>query len=82
MYNHPEMLGQVPKWAEGRHGGFLGIVWDSLKLSIDEIQTSSNLDHAMLIEYTHLAMKLMVTIGVPGVLILAPMHAFFGGNRS
>lgn len=38
------------------------------------------LDHAMLLEFTKLAMRIMQTIGIPMLLIMGPIHCIFGGH--
>mmetsp|Transcript_36829 Transcript_36829/g.86361 ORF Transcript_36829/g.86361 Transcript_36829/m.86361 type:complete len:802 (-) Transcript_36829:63-2468(-) len=80
IYNYPELMGHVPKWQEGRDQSFFGMFADSYRLSLDEIAQHVNLDRAMLIEYTHLAMKIMLIIGIPNLLGLSPVYALAGGG--
>lgn len=37
------------------------------------------LDAALMIEFSHMAMKICATIGVPMCLLMGPAHWFFGG---
>jgi hypothetical protein len=40
------------------------------------------LDHAMLVQFMTLAMKIMATIGVPMFFIMGPINCFFGGHAA
>jgi len=48
--------------------------------SLEEAIETIGLDHAMMLEFTHLCMKVMLIIGAPMLCILAPMHYFLGGH--
>merc|ERR1740138_734232 len=51
-------------------------------LTIDEATQSIGLDNAMMLEFTHLGMKIMATIGIPMLFIMGPVHLIFGGNAA
>eukprot|EP00411_Alexandrium_monilatum_P124574 CAMPEP_0175649124 /NCGR_PEP_ID=MMETSP0097-20121207/8683_1 /TAXON_ID=311494 /ORGANISM="Alexandrium monilatum, Strain CCMP3105" /LENGTH=64 /DNA_ID=CAMNT_0016955059 /DNA_START=30 /DNA_END=221 /DNA_ORIENTATION=- len=53
-----------------------------MALAIDDIAEHITLDHAMLIEFTHLSMKIMTVLGVPIFLIEGPLNLIFGGNAA
>mmetsp|Transcript_30131 Transcript_30131/g.54588 ORF Transcript_30131/g.54588 Transcript_30131/m.54588 type:complete len:761 (+) Transcript_30131:98-2380(+) len=49
------------------------------EVSTDEALDIVGLDSALMLEFINLAMKLMLIIGIPGLLGLSPLHCFFGG---
>ena len=49
---------------------------------MDEIVEKRGLDQAGLIEFSHLAMKILGAIGFPLVFIMGPCHCFLGGYRA
>jgi len=51
----------------------------ALCTSIDDIDDHVGLDAALMIEFSHMAMKICATIGVPMCLLMGPAHWFFGG---
>jgi len=55
--------------------GWMTAAWN---LSTDQIEHAGGLDAAMLIAFVDLALKILLTIGVPMVLILCPLHFFAG----
>jgi len=61
-----------------RNWGPLSWISGSLGTDINSIQDNVGLDAAMLIEFTHLAMKICLTIGVPMCLIMAPANYWLG----
>jgi len=50
--------------------------------STDLVEATVGLDQCMLLEYTSFAMKLMLVVGIPHVLVLAPLHFWFGGGAA
>jgi hypothetical protein len=61
---------------------FLGWINMSRSVSADECIAMCGLDHWMLLEFTHMSMKIMLTLAIPNLLIMAPLHCFAGGNRA
>ena len=51
-------------------------------LTLDDIIEHSGLDQALLIEFSQLAMTILLTIVLPMVTIMGTCHCFFGGNRA
>jgi len=51
----------------------------SCTLTIDEVADTISLDGAMLLEFTHLGMKVMAVLAIPLMGIMAPLDAFYGG---
>lgn len=62
--------------------GFTGWWKATMRMDTAELAHAAGLDHAMLLEFCSLAMRIMLIIGVPHLLILAPLHAFWGPNAS
>eukprot|EP00933_Yihiella_yeosuensis_P027715 TRINITY_DN21600_c0_g2_i1.p1 TRINITY_DN21600_c0_g2~~TRINITY_DN21600_c0_g2_i1.p1 ORF type:complete len:764 (+),score=106.23 TRINITY_DN21600_c0_g2_i1:66-2294(+) len=56
----------------------LGWLHAACRLTVSDVCHYSGLDHGMLVEFQHLAMRITVAIGVPSLLILAPIHSEFG----
>jgi len=54
----------------------------SLKVTINQVQDSAGLDQAMLLEFTHLGMKIMAVVGIPMICIMGPLNCAFGGNAA
>jgi hypothetical protein len=54
----------------------------TLDMSVDEVADTITLDHAMMLEFTHLCMKTLAVIGLPMILIIGPMNCVFGGNAA
>lgn len=48
----------------------------------EELIDSVGLDHALLIEYTNVGMRIMKWIGVPMLCVIGPMNCKFGGNNA
>jgi len=59
-----------------------GWLQETLEMSVDEINDRITLDHAMMLEFTHLCMKILAIIGVPMLLFIGPMNCFFGGHAA
>lgn len=59
--------------------GPLSWIYGSLGTDINAIQDNIGLDSAMLIEFTHVAMKICATIGIPMCLIASPINYWFCG---
>lgn len=60
----------------------LGAVRASMRLSIDDIVKEVGLDQAMVIEHSILGMKIMIALGLPAMLVLTPLHLFWGGHAA
>lgn len=57
---------------------YFGWLSASYSVDIDDVAETRGLDAAMFLEFTHLAMKILVAIGVPLIFILCPLHYYFG----
>eukprot|EP00929_Paragymnodinium_shiwhaense_P044349 TRINITY_DN22752_c0_g1_i2.p1 TRINITY_DN22752_c0_g1~~TRINITY_DN22752_c0_g1_i2.p1 ORF type:complete len:681 (-),score=197.31 TRINITY_DN22752_c0_g1_i2:142-2184(-) len=56
-----------------------GWIPSSLMLNIDQVAKLTTLDHAMLLEFTQLSIKILGSIALPVCFVLAPLHVFCGG---
>jgi hypothetical protein len=61
---------------------FMGWAHASMALTRDEVIKAAGLDHWLLLEFTHLSMKILSVLAIPNLLILGPCHMFLGGNRA
>eukprot|EP00931_Biecheleriopsis_adriatica_P101619 TRINITY_DN7671_c1_g1_i3.p1 TRINITY_DN7671_c1_g1~~TRINITY_DN7671_c1_g1_i3.p1 ORF type:complete len:765 (-),score=174.00 TRINITY_DN7671_c1_g1_i3:53-2347(-) len=57
---------------------WLGWCTVGFKADIDDITDSVGLDSALQLEFANLAIKILLMIGIPSVLVYAPLHAFAG----
>lgn len=55
--------------------GIFGWAKASFNLRLDDMMDEVGMDQTMLLEFTHFGMKAMFGIGVPAMLILAPLHS-------
>mmetsp|Transcript_2271 Transcript_2271/g.4133 ORF Transcript_2271/g.4133 Transcript_2271/m.4133 type:complete len:767 (-) Transcript_2271:101-2401(-) len=51
-------------------------------ITIDDVAELAGLDQAMLLQFCQLSMKMFLFIGVPAVVLLAPLYAFASGQAS
>jgi hypothetical protein len=61
---------------------YLGWIPICAGMTTDEARQASGLDQAMLLEFCSLAMRIMLCVGAPQVLVLCPLHAWFGGHAA
>jgi hypothetical protein len=61
---------------------YLGWVPICAGMTTDEVGQASGLDQAMLLEFCSLAMRIMLWVGAPQVLVLCPLHVWFGGHAA
>jgi len=61
---------------------FFGFFSDSTRYSSMQLAEHVGLDQAMLLEYCNLCMKVLFVIGIPLLLIEAPLNIFAGGNAA
>jgi len=61
---------------------FMGWAHASMALTRDDVIKAAGLDHWLLLEFTHLSMKILSVLAIPNLLILGPCHMFLGGNRA
>jgi len=61
---------------------FFGWWSASAAVTIDDVAEARGLDIAMLLEFSHVAMKITATVGLPLVLLVGPCHCFLGGYRA
>lgn len=60
---------------------WFGWFWASLfEISEEQVLKTSGLDAVMLLKFTHFAMELMLTIGIPSLIIMLPVYSFGGGG--
>lgn len=76
MYSNNAIIGKAPGVLDS---SLLGWVSASNRLTIDEIINCAGLDCGMLMEFMNFGSKIMLIIGLPVVLIMSPLHYFFGG---
>eukprot|EP00931_Biecheleriopsis_adriatica_P121216 TRINITY_DN96303_c0_g1_i1.p1 TRINITY_DN96303_c0_g1~~TRINITY_DN96303_c0_g1_i1.p1 ORF type:complete len:766 (+),score=167.00 TRINITY_DN96303_c0_g1_i1:113-2410(+) len=65
---------QGPTLEEPRRSLF-GWAVASFRVTVDDVIDDAGLDQAMLLEFSHFAMRSMVAIGIPALSMLAPLHA-------
>mmetsp|Transcript_19386 Transcript_19386/g.36253 ORF Transcript_19386/g.36253 Transcript_19386/m.36253 type:complete len:767 (-) Transcript_19386:44-2344(-) len=68
--------------AEVSKTGWLNWAYRSCKVDLDDVQNTAGLDQAMLLEFTHLGMKIMAVVGIPMICIMGPLNCAFGGNAA
>jgi len=82
-YFHNVLTGTAPE-VDGvgkiGEGGSLQWVWASLGVKIEDVADTAGLDAAMVLEFTHLAMKILVCVGIPIFGITGPLNMAFGGH--
>merc|ERR1711879_875005 len=62
--------------------GFFSWWSASRNISIDDVVKYRGLDIGMLLEFTHVCMKILAVVGIPLVFIVGPCHCFLGGYRA
>mmetsp|Transcript_56480 Transcript_56480/g.136447 ORF Transcript_56480/g.136447 Transcript_56480/m.136447 type:complete len:765 (+) Transcript_56480:50-2344(+) len=58
---------------------FFGWFKPTMRLTVDQIAKHITLDHAMLIEFSHLGMKITSFMGIPMIVIGGTLNCAFGG---
>jgi len=84
-YFHPVLEGTAPKVDGVRHigeGSRLEWISASLGVKVDDVAATAGLDAAMVLEFTHLAMKILATVGIPIFFVTGPLHLAFGGHAA
>jgi len=76
MFSYNVINGTAP---ETPPEGIFGWAQASWRLPVDRLEHYVGLDQAMLFEFTHLGMRLMLRIGAPLVCVVGPMNFAFGG---
>lgn len=61
---------------------FFGWVMPSLEMSVPDIILEAGLDRGLFIQFLVFATRVMAAIGGPLILILCPLHYFFGGEAA
>ena len=79
MYSNNVLIGIAQSRPEGTYFSWIGA---SLSMTIDQAIESIGLDNAMMLEFTHLNMKIMAIIGLPMLCVLGPMHWIFEIGRA
>jgi len=80
-YYHNAVTGtapEVPNVGKIGEGGRLQWIHASLGVTVDEVVETAGLDAAMVLEFTHLAMKILATAGFPIFFITGPLNLAFG----
>jgi len=67
---------------DGRSDGFFGWARASLRLSFEDIVVAAGLEYALMIEFTYMAMKILLVLGIPFLAILSPLDWCCGGNAA
>jgi len=62
--------------------GLLDWIGPTQRLTAEQVQKASTLDHTMLVQFCRLCMNILFTIGVPLVCLLCPLHALAGGRAA
>jgi len=75
MYGDNSLKGIAPDLAQTMFGWFQ----QTIGMSVDEVADRITLDHAMMLEFTHLCMKILAIVGLPMLLVIGPMNCLFGG---
>eukprot|EP00440_Ansanella_granifera_P038359 gb/GFBE01041620.1/.p1 GENE.gb/GFBE01041620.1/~~gb/GFBE01041620.1/.p1 ORF type:complete len:779 (+),score=146.54 gb/GFBE01041620.1/:1-2337(+) len=57
----------------------LAVAW---KITIDDIAELAGLDHALMVLFSQMTMRMMLLIGIPHFLVLVPLFAWAGGNAA
>jgi len=81
-YEGNRMTGDVILPAVEPEQTFMGWAHASMALTREEVIKAAGLDHWLLLEFTHLAMKILGVLAIPNLLILGPCHIWLGGNRA
>mmetsp|Transcript_97 Transcript_97/g.238 ORF Transcript_97/g.238 Transcript_97/m.238 type:complete len:760 (-) Transcript_97:181-2460(-) len=75
MFYDNSIKGDAPELPETTWGW-----WSTtLGLKIDDVAENISLDTAMMIEYTHWCMKVLLWIGIPMFFVVGPINMLFGG---
>lgn len=77
IYSGNVILGNVPLEPSK---SFWGWVSASLDTTTEMAANHAGLDGAMLLEFFNMCCKLLATIAIPMVIIMCPIHYFFGGG--
>mmetsp|Transcript_77288 Transcript_77288/g.250152 ORF Transcript_77288/g.250152 Transcript_77288/m.250152 type:complete len:1162 (-) Transcript_77288:249-3734(-) len=62
--------------------GLFGWVLPSAKLTVSDVISEVGLDHGMFIQFLNFAIRLLLFVGIPMIVILCPLHFLFGGNAA
>mmetsp|Transcript_111168 Transcript_111168/g.313702 ORF Transcript_111168/g.313702 Transcript_111168/m.313702 type:complete len:733 (-) Transcript_111168:49-2247(-) len=76
VYSHNVQLGITPSSPEQTRFSWMRA---SLCVTVDQAIDSIGLDNAMLLEFTHLCMRILTVIGLPMVCVVGGMNWAFGG---
>merc|ERR1740123_1724380 len=69
-------------WAPQPRPDNVGWIQASIRLSVADVAESVGLDHALLLEFLHLGMKILLCYGAPMLFIMGPMNYLFGGKAA
>merc|ERR1739848_176459 len=77
---HKDKGRQLPSGAEKKgEETRWGWISASCQLKEEDCINMCGLDHWLLLEFTHMSMKILGTLAIPNLLIMAPLHCFAGG---
>eukprot|EP00930_Biecheleria_cincta_P090505 TRINITY_DN798_c0_g1_i2.p1 TRINITY_DN798_c0_g1~~TRINITY_DN798_c0_g1_i2.p1 ORF type:complete len:797 (+),score=140.85 TRINITY_DN798_c0_g1_i2:1761-4151(+) len=79
MFTYGFISGRVPVEVPGDWTSWIS---SSLKLEMNDHIKYAGLDHAMLLEFCNLSMRLCAYIGVPMVCIMSPLYYLFGHGQA
>jgi len=79
MYSNNVLEGFAPKSPPET---FFGWFSPTISVTVEETERSVGLDHALMLEYTHLCMKVLAIIGIPMLFVIGPCNLAFGGRAA
>lgn len=85
IYSYNVLTGVAPLTPAKNEDGsdtWFGWMFASYDVQVKEACVTIGLDHAMLLQFCNLCMKILGIMSVPLLLLLAPLHRFCGGNRA
>lgn len=62
--------------------GMFSWISASWRLDMDEVKNLWGLDQCLLLRFSELALKMLVTLAVPLIFVMGPIHWVFGGDRA
>jgi len=79
VYQHNVLTGCAPA---NLGEGFFSWATAAWTIPVDEVQRTSGLDAAMLVEFCNLCIRILLWVGAPMVFIMCPLHYVFGGHAA
>lgn len=82
IFKNNYLTGAVPDTCLDPADGWFGFARASLSLTGDQIENAAGLDRRMLVEYTHMAMKILGATSCVMILYMAPLNYLFGDGEA